>query len=58
MRAVAAGVDVLLYTDSEAGSAVGFNQLVRAVRSGSLARSTLAAADGRIAKLKGWLHPR
>jgi beta-N-acetylhexosaminidase len=58
VRALAAGVDILLFSGYEASSATGFRQLVRAVRSGALSRSTLEAADGRIAKLKAWLYDR
>ena len=53
-RALAAGVDVLLYT-SEAESRAGFADLLASARSSAAVRSHLAAADARIAALKAWL---
>jgi beta-N-acetylhexosaminidase len=57
VRALKAGVDVLLYADLESVSAAGFRQVLRAAQNGSLPRSTLQAADARIATLKAWLRP-
>ena len=53
-RALAAGVDVLLYT-SESDSRVGFADLVASARSGGSVRAELVAAGARIAALKAWL---
>jgi beta-N-acetylhexosaminidase len=58
VRALKAGVDVLLYADLESVSAAGYRQVVQAARNGSLPRATLQAADARIATLKAWLYPR
>jgi beta-N-acetylhexosaminidase len=57
VRALKAGVDVLLYADLESVSAAGYQQVLRAAQTGSLPRSTLQAADARIAALKAWLYP-
>jgi beta-glucosidase-like glycosyl hydrolase len=54
VRALQAGVDVLLYT-SERGSRPGYEDLLRAARAGALSRATLEAANVRIAVLKRWL---
>jgi beta-N-acetylhexosaminidase len=51
VRASAAGVDVLLYTN-EADSAAAFGELVAAVRDGSLPRGRVQAAWTRIQALK------
>jgi beta-N-acetylhexosaminidase len=51
VRAIAAGVDVLLYT-SESGGAAAYRQLLAAVRSGTLSLTALRAANTRIAALK------
>ena len=50
-KAVAAGVDVLLYT-SEAGAKAAFDELLAAARSGELPLSTLRAANDRVLALK------
>jgi beta-N-acetylhexosaminidase len=52
IRAAAAGTDLLLVTDSEATSADVFAALDEAAASGSIARSTLAAAYAHILTLK------
>jgi beta-N-acetylhexosaminidase len=54
VAAIKAGVDVLLYT-GEADSSVGFDQVLAAVRQGSLPASTLRLARERIVALKAWL---
>jgi beta-N-acetylhexosaminidase len=54
VRALKAGVDVLLFTD-EGSSAAGFRQLVQAARRGTLGRTALNEANARIAALKAWL---
>jgi beta-N-acetylhexosaminidase len=51
VTAIAAGVDVLLYT-SESGADGAFDEVLAAVRSGALPLATLRAADARIAALK------
>jgi beta-N-acetylhexosaminidase len=51
VRAVGAGVDVLLYT-SEAGADAAFERLLGATRSGTLPLAALRAANERIAALK------
>ena len=51
VKAIAAGVDVLLYT-SEAGAESAFGEVLAAARSGRLPLSALRAADARIAALK------
>jgi beta-N-acetylhexosaminidase len=51
VSALAAGVDVLLYT-SERTSAAGYRQVLAAAKDGTL---DLAARGARIAALKGWL---
>jgi beta-N-acetylhexosaminidase len=51
VTAIAAGVDVLLYT-SEAGGKAAFEELLAAARSGDLPPATLRAANERIAALK------
>jgi beta-N-acetylhexosaminidase len=50
-KAVAAAVDVLLYT-SEAGAEAAFDELLAAARSGELPLRALRAANDRIAALK------
>jgi beta-N-acetylhexosaminidase len=55
VRALKAGVDVLLFT-GESSSAAGFRQLVQAARRGTLSRSTLMQANARVAALKSWLE--
>jgi beta-N-acetylhexosaminidase len=49
--ALAAGVDVLLYT-SESGGKAAYDELLAAARSGELPLSTLRAANDRISALK------
>jgi beta-N-acetylhexosaminidase len=51
LQAIAAGVDVLLYT-SESGGKAAFDELLAAARSGDLAPARLEAANQRIAALK------
>ncbi len=55
VRALQAGVDVLLYSDSEAASKQAFAELMQAVRSHHLSRATLLAHYRRVQKLKAWL---
>jgi beta-N-acetylhexosaminidase len=55
IRALKAGVDVLLFTD-ETSSADGFGLLLQAARHGALSRSTLLKANERILALKTWLE--
>jgi beta-N-acetylhexosaminidase len=55
VQAVAAGVDMLLYSDGEQTSAAAYRSLVGAVRSETLRRRQLEAANIRIAALKDWL---
>jgi beta-N-acetylhexosaminidase len=57
VRALAAGVDVLLYT-SESDGQTAYDQLLNAVHGGSLPLATLEAANARIAALKRWLRTR
>ena len=56
VRALKAGIDVLLFTD-EGSSAAGFRQLVQAARRGTLSRAALTEANARIVALKTWLEP-
>jgi beta-N-acetylhexosaminidase len=51
VKALAAGVDVLLYT-GEAGGKAAYDELLAAARSGELPVSTLRAANTRISALK------
>jgi beta-N-acetylhexosaminidase len=51
VKALAAGVDVLLYT-SEAGGRAAYDELLAAARSGELSLRKLEAANRRIAALK------
>jgi beta-N-acetylhexosaminidase len=53
-RAIAAGVDLLLYT-SEATSRRGFAELLAAARAAELPRSELERAYGHVTSLKRWL---
>jgi len=52
LRAVRAGVDVLLYSASEDDSAEAYHLLVRAVRSGSLDRRVVERSYRRVLRLK------
>ena len=56
VRAVNAGVDIVLFPGGEDLSAAGFRSLVRAARSGELSRATLQRSYGRVLALKDWLH--
>jgi beta-N-acetylhexosaminidase len=58
LRAIRAGVDVLLYSASEQASADGYRILLDAVRTGELRRSTLLTSYDRILRLKAWLRSR
>ena len=58
VRALDAGVDVLLLSRDEDDSAASYLQLLRAARSGALTRVTLLTANARIAHLKRWLSGR
>jgi beta-N-acetylhexosaminidase len=55
VRALNAGVDILLYSSGETDSARAFPVIVNAVRSGKLALATLEASDSRVQALKRWL---
>jgi beta-N-acetylhexosaminidase len=55
VRALRAGDDVLLYSDSESLSKQAFGVLMHAARSHELDRATLLAAYQRVEKLKAWL---
>ena len=55
VRALRAGVDVLLYSDSEAASKQAFAVLLQAARSHRLSRGSLLAHYQRVQKLKTWL---
>jgi beta-N-acetylhexosaminidase len=55
-RALNAGVDILLYSDSRALSAQAFSLLINAVRTGEVPLATLEASNGRIQALKRWLE--
>ncbi len=55
VRALRAGDDVLLYSDSESLSKQAYAVLLQAARSHRLGRPTLLAAYERIQKLKAWL---
>ena len=57
VRALKAGVDVLLFADERSGAA-GFRRVLTAARSGALSRGTLTRANGRIAAIKAWLARR
>ena len=57
VRALKAGVDVLLFADEASGSS-GFRRVLAAARSGALSRRTLNRANQRIAGLKAWLTRR
>jgi beta-N-acetylhexosaminidase len=56
-RALAAGVDLLLYTKTAASEA-GYASLVRDAAASPTVRAELAAANRRIAALKAWLGLR
>jgi beta-N-acetylhexosaminidase len=58
VRAIRAGVDVLLYSASEQASADGYRILLDAVRTGELRRSTILTSYDRILHLKAWLRSR
>jgi beta-N-acetylhexosaminidase len=51
VKAIAAGVDVLLHTSESSGQAA-FDELLAAARSGELPLATLEAANERVARLK------
>ena len=55
IRALNAGVDILLYAGSPAPSAQAFSQLVTAARAGEIPLSALEASDARVQALKRWL---
>ena len=57
VSALAAGVDVLLYT-SERTSAAAYAELAAAARSGKLSPAVLRSSAARIAALKRWLARR
>jgi beta-N-acetylhexosaminidase len=56
VRALNAGVDVLLLSHGEGDSATGYEQLLQAARNGTLTRAILLTANARIAQLKHWLY--
>ena len=55
IRALNAGVDILLYSDGPASSARAFQLLVNAVRSRAIPLATLEASNARVMALKSWL---
>ena len=55
VRAINAGVDILLYSDSEQSSAAAFVALSRDARKGLLPRATLELAYSRVTILKKWI---
>lgn len=55
VRALGAGVDMLLYSDSERASADAFLQLRLAAREGMLARAVVRTAYERVVALKAWV---
>lgn len=52
VRAVRAGLDMLLYATSEAGAVAAYHGLLASVRSGELPRTDIRAASGAIVKFK------
>jgi beta-N-acetylhexosaminidase len=56
VRAIRAGVDLLLYPQSERASSDAFVVLIRAARSRALSRTTLRASYDRIVRLKSSLQ--
>ena len=56
VRALKAGVDILLFAESEQGSAARFSTLLAAARSGKLSRATLQQHYDRVLALKQWLR--
>jgi beta-N-acetylhexosaminidase len=52
-RAIGAGLDLLLYAQSEQGSAAAYSRLVLLARSGSISRARLGMAAAAIRQLKG-----
>ncbi|MFL5945683.1 MAG: glycoside hydrolase family 3 N-terminal domain-containing protein [Gaiellaceae bacterium] len=52
VRALRAGVDVLLYATSEGASAAGYDLLVRAARAGAFRRGELRQSYDRVLRLK------
>lgn len=55
IRAIRAGMDILLYSDHERDSAYAYAQLLHAARTRSLHRETLESSFERIMTLKAWL---
>jgi beta-N-acetylhexosaminidase len=55
IRAIRAGIDILLYSDHEQDSAYAYSQLLHAAKSGSMHRATLETSFARITALKSWL---
>jgi hypothetical protein len=56
VRALNAGIDVLLFAEGEQGSDARFGTLLRAAQDGRLARPTLQQHYDRVLALKQWLH--
>jgi beta-N-acetylhexosaminidase len=54
-HAIQAGLDLLMYAQTEQASASAYAKLLAEVRSGAISRARLAAADRRIRALKGRL---
>jgi beta-N-acetylhexosaminidase len=54
-RALAAGVDIVLFAVGEDGSSAGYRALVTAAERGELRRATLQRAYDRVLALKRWL---
>lgn len=55
VSALGAGVDLLLYASTDAGSVAGFNAVVKAVKAGEITREQLEETTDRIADLKSSL---
>jgi beta-N-acetylhexosaminidase len=56
-RALAAGLDLLLYANTEQGSATAYRLLLRDARAGRLPRARIDEAAKRVLRLKAWLAP-
>lgn len=56
-QAVDAGLDLLMYAQTEAGSASAYDRLLTVARAGGIDRSRLAAADRAILAFKGLVAP-
>jgi beta-glucosidase len=54
-RALAAGLDLLLYANTEQGSATAYRVLLRDARAGRIPRARIDEAAKRVLRLKAWL---